>query len=138
MAHRQLEDLLRLQAANPNMVMENIHLSKFADEGLRQQREALATLLRERSQRRAQHDSLRATQMDKMSSSRGDKAQKLARDDAVHAALLKCKVGTWQVWTKQGSSHQGRGTVPGRFAFARDRPKQRYVKSLAVPEAKAC
>ncbi|EFJ52136.1 hypothetical protein VOLCADRAFT_103155 [Volvox carteri f. nagariensis] len=90
-AHRQFEELLRLQAANPNMVMESIHLSKFADEGLRQQREALATLLRERAQQTAQRDALRSTQMEKMSSARSEKAQKLARDDAVHAALLKRK-----------------------------------------------
>ncbi|GIL73035.1 hypothetical protein Vretimale_4669 [Volvox reticuliferus] len=90
-AHRHFEELLRLQAANPNMVMESIHLSKFADEGLRQQREALAALFRERAQHTAQRDTFRATQIDKMGSARSDKAQKLARDDAVHAALLKRK-----------------------------------------------
>ncbi|GLC51118.1 hypothetical protein PLESTB_000467700 [Pleodorina starrii] len=90
-AHRQFEDLMRLQAANPNQVMESIHLSKFADEGLRQQREALATLLRERAQQAAQRDTFRAGQMEKMGSARSDKAQKLSRDDAVHAALLKRK-----------------------------------------------
>ncbi|GFR40940.1 hypothetical protein Agub_g1600 [Astrephomene gubernaculifera] len=90
-AHRHFEDMLRIQAANPNVVMESMHLSKFTDEGLRQQREALATLLRERAQHVAQRDTFRAGQMDRMHSGRSDKAQKLARDDAIHAALLKRK-----------------------------------------------
>ncbi|KXZ56759.1 hypothetical protein GPECTOR_1g684 [Gonium pectorale] len=90
-AHRHFEDIMRIQAANPNAVMESMHLAKFTEEGIRQQREALATLLRERSQHAAQRDTFRAGQMEKLSSARSDKAQRLARDDAVHAALLKRK-----------------------------------------------
>ncbi len=100
-----------MQAANPNMVMEGIHLSKFADEGTRQQREALTALFRDRAQHSAQRDTLRATQMEKMSSARSDKAQKLGRDDAVHAALLKRKVRRWD----PGAMRKTEDEVPCRL-----------------------
>ncbi|KAG2442556.1 hypothetical protein HXX76_002642 [Chlamydomonas incerta] len=89
--HRHFEDTLRSQAANPNAIMESMALAKFTEEGIRQQREALAGLLRDRAQHTAQRDTFRATQMDKLGSARGDKSQRLERDEAVHAALLKRK-----------------------------------------------
>ncbi|KAG2499886.1 hypothetical protein HYH03_002175 [Edaphochlamys debaryana] len=90
-AHRHFEETLRNNATNPNAVMEAMHLSAFTEEGIRQQREALATLLRERATTVAQRDTFRAGQMDKLHSARSDKAQRLDRDEAVHAALLKRK-----------------------------------------------
>jgi hypothetical protein len=72
--------------------MESMALTKFTEEGIRQQREALAGLLRDRAQHTAQRDTFRATQIDKLGSARSDKAQRLERDEAVHAALLKRKV----------------------------------------------
>ncbi|KAG2448325.1 hypothetical protein HYH02_006909 [Chlamydomonas schloesseri] len=89
--HRHFEDTLRSQAANPNAIMESMALSKYTEEGIRQQREVLAGLLRDRAQHTAQRDTFRATQIDKLSSARSDKAQRLERDEAVHAALLKRK-----------------------------------------------
>ena len=41
-----------------------------------------------------QRATFRSSQMNKMEAGRGDKMKKLQRDDAVHATLLKHKVGT--------------------------------------------
>ncbi len=60
---RHFEDTLRSQAGNPNAVLEGLHLSNFAEEGSRQQREALASLLRERAEAVTARDTFRATQV---------------------------------------------------------------------------
>lgn len=70
-----------------------MHLARFTEEGLRQQRMALTALLHDRAQAAADRDTFRGGQLDKLTSARSDKAQRLARDEAVHAALLKRKVG---------------------------------------------
>lgn len=79
--------------------MESMHLARFTEEGLKQQRMALTALLQDRAHAAADRDTFRHGQLDKLASARSDKAQRLARDEAVHAALLKRKVG----WCRRSS-----------------------------------
>lgn len=57
-----------------------------------QERVAAAGLSRERANNMSFRDTRRANALDAMSSLRQDKSQRLTRDNAVHAALIKRKV----------------------------------------------
>lgn len=83
---------MRSQAMSGNALMESMHLAQYSHEGARQQQAVLAGMLRDRQRKVADQGTFRAAQTGKMASARSDKAQKLNRDDAVHAALLKRKV----------------------------------------------
>lgn len=90
-AHRHFEDTMRSQALNANALMESMHLAQYTAEGQRQNQAVLAGMLKERSQKLGERSMFRATQLGKLSSARSDKTQKLLRDDAVHASLVKRK-----------------------------------------------
>eukprot|EP00775_Hariotina_reticulata_P002553 gene2553-2855_t len=85
------EDVMRKHIDNPNVLMESLHLKRFADEGSRQAAAAAeagaAEAAAEVANKAAVHDNLRA----KLAASRADKSAKLQRDAAIHAAILKRK-----------------------------------------------
>lgn len=83
---------MRKHIDNPNVIMESLHLKRFADEGSRQAAAAAdagaAEAAAQAANRAAMHDGLRT----KLAASRAEKSTKLQKDEAIHAAILKRKV----------------------------------------------
>ena len=93
MSCRFFEDVMRKNSSSPNMLMESLHLKRFADEGSRQaaaaaEGAAAAAAAGQAAGRAAFRDGLK----NKMATARSDKANKLQRDEAVHAAILRHQV----------------------------------------------
>lgn len=84
---------MRNTADNPNTLMSSMHLRRYTEEMYRQERLAQTGTLEERAAMASNRATFRSSQMTKMEQARADKLKKLQRDDAVHASLLKHKVG---------------------------------------------
>lgn len=84
---------MRSNAENPNALRETVHLERFTKEGMRQERSAARALIDSRAATVDLQLTARRGQLDRMGTARSDKSVRLQRDDAVHASLLKRKVG---------------------------------------------
>eukprot|EP00878_Enallax_costatus_P042828 GHUV01050318.1.p2 GENE.GHUV01050318.1~~GHUV01050318.1.p2 ORF type:complete len:164 (+),score=66.55 GHUV01050318.1:1541-2032(+) len=87
------EDVMRKKSQSPNAMMESLHLKKFADEGSRQTAAAAEGAAAEKARQDLKRATFRDTERAKLAVVRNDKANKLDRDEAVHAAILKHQVG---------------------------------------------
>ncbi len=92
-APRFFEDVMRSRSSNPNTLMQSMHLKRFADEGAAQAAAAAEALAQERAAKKAAQGSFRQDVRHVMESTHTERVAKLQRDEAVHAALLKRKVG---------------------------------------------
>lgn len=93
---RFFEDVMRKNSASPNMLMESLHLKHFADEGSRQAAAAAEAAAAAAAAHTAGRSAFREGLKTKMAVGRTDKAVKLERDEAVHAAILRHQVPSTQ------------------------------------------
>lgn len=83
---------MRKRTQSPNAMMESLHLKKFADEGCRQAAVAAESTAAEKAMKDMKQAAFRDAELNKLAAARSDKANRLNRDEAVHAALLKHQV----------------------------------------------
>lgn len=83
---------MRKNSSSPNRLMESLHLKRFADEGGRQAAAAAEGAAAAAAAHAAGRSAFRDGLTSKMAAGRTDKATKLQRDEAVHAAILRHQV----------------------------------------------
>lgn len=83
---------MRKNSSNPNVLMEAMHLKRFADEGARQDRAAAESATAAAGSQAAMRGAFREGLRNKMAAARADRTVKLQRDEAVHAAILRHQV----------------------------------------------
>lgn len=91
---------MRKNSASPNMLMESLHLKQFTDEGSRQAAAAAEAAAAAAAAHAAGRSAFRDGLKTKMAVGRTDKAVKLERDEAVHAAILRHQVPTYHIQTQ--------------------------------------
>ena len=91
--HRFFEESMRSKQENPNDLMQSLHLRKFMEAQYKLERRAASATEQEKMLSESQKSAFRSTLKSNLETQRSEKSKKLDADKAVHAALMKHKVG---------------------------------------------
>lgn len=99
---------MRKKSQSPNAMMESLHLKRFADEGSRLATAAAEAAAAEKAMKESKRAAFRDSERTKLTAARNDKANRLDRDEAVHAAIIKHQVRHEHLWNVYSSAELSR------------------------------